>query len=98
MKIRFRQSGGFAGLVKVAEVDSGEVAGEEGGRLESMVREALAEAVPESTSAMPDDEQVYIEIEIEERRETILVGRSQVPGPMRPLVEFLEQRARHEKR
>ena len=98
MKIRFRQSGGLAGLVKVAEVDSGQVGGDEVGRLETMVHEALAEAAPEGNPASPDEEQCFIEIEIEHRRETILVARSGVPGAVRPLVEYLEKLAQYEKR
>jgi len=98
MKIRFRQSGGLAGLVKVAEVDSGQIGGDEVGRLETMVREALAEATPKTDPASPDEEQCFIEIEIHQRRETILVGRSSVPGAVRPLVEYLEKLAQYEKR
>ncbi len=98
MKIRFTQSGGFAGLVKEAQVDSDQVPNDEAGRLQAMVDEALLEAIPEVRRALPDEEQYHIEIEIETRRETILVARSAVPGPLRPLVEYLEQRAEYEKR
>ena len=98
MKIRFRQSGGFAGLVRVAQVDSDQVSGDEVHRLRAMVDEALSEAIPQSQPVLPDEEQYFIEIEIEDRRESILVGRSSVPGPMRPLVEYLETLAEYEKR
>jgi len=98
MKIRFRQSGGFAGLVKVAQVDSDQVPSDEVGALEAMVDQAFSEAVAEPQPALPDEEQYYIEIEIEDRRETILVGRSSVPGPMQPLIEYLEKLAEYETR
>ena len=98
MKIRFRQSGGLAGLAKVAEVDAEQVSGRELDRLRTIVDAALAEAIPESQPALPDEEQYYIEIEIEERRQSILVARSSVPGPLRPLIDYLEKRAEYEKR
>ncbi|MFH1267769.1 MAG: protealysin inhibitor emfourin [Planctomycetota bacterium] len=98
MKIRFRQSGGFAGLAKVAEVDSEQVPGDEVDRLRTMVEQALAEAAGDSTPALPDEEQYCVEIEIHERRETLLVARSSVPGPVRPLIEYLEKLAEYEKR
>ena len=98
MKIRFRQSGGLAGLTKVAQVDSDQVPDDEAGRLQTMVDEALQQAIPEAQPALPDEEQYHIEIEIETRRETILVARSSVPGPLRPLIEYLEKLADYEKR
>ena len=98
MKIRFRQSGGFAGLAKVAQVDSDGVPEGEAGRLKTMVDEALVEAVPDAQQALPDEEQYHIEIEIATRRETILVARSSVPGRLRPLIDYLEARADYEKR
>ena len=98
MKIRFRQSGGLAGLAKVAEVDSGLIARGEAGRLRAMVDHALSQSIPEAGPGMPDEEQCYVEIEIAERRETILVGRSSIPGPVRPLIEYLEKLAEYEKR
>ena len=98
MKIRFRQSGGFAGLVKVAEVDSEFVSRDEVVQLEAMVGEALSEAVSAPGPGLPDEEQYFIEIELGQRRQTILVGRSSVPGPVRPLIEYMEKLAQHEKR
>lgn len=98
MKIRFRQSGGVAGLAKVAEVDSGKLPGEELARLRRMVEAALAQAIPESPHALPDEELCYVEIEVEHHRQSILVGRSSIPGPLRPLIEYLEEIAEYEKR
>ncbi len=98
MRIRFRQSGGVAGLSRVAQVDSADVAGDEGDRLRAMVDEALSHGTSEPQPARPDEEQYYIEIEIESRRESILVARSSVPGPVRPLIEYLDKLAEYEKR
>ncbi|NQT17074.1 MAG: hypothetical protein HQ582_30230 [Planctomycetes bacterium] len=98
MKIRFTQSGGFAGLIRTVQVDSDQVPNDEAGRLQTMVDEAFRQAIPEAQPALPDEEQYHIEIEIETRRETILIARSSVPGPLRPLIEYLEQRADYEKR
>jgi len=98
MKIRFRQSGGVAGLAKVAEVDSGQIPHGEAGRLQALVDDALSQSIPEAGPAMPDEEQYYVEIEIAERRQTILVARSSMPGPVRPLIEYLEKLAEYEKR
>jgi hypothetical protein len=98
MKIRFTQSGGFAGLAKVARVDSDQVPHDEAGRLQTMVDEALLEAIPGNQPALPDEEQYHIEIEVETRRETILVARSSIPGRLRPLIDYLEGLADYEKR
>ena len=98
MKIRFRQSGGVAGLAKVAVVDTGQIPRGEAGRLRAMVDDALSQSLSEAGPAIPDEEQCYVEIEIAERRETILVGRSSIPGPVRPLIEYLEKLAEYEKR
>ena len=98
MKIRFRQSGGLAGVARVAEGDSEQVAADELDRLRTMVAEALSEASPGPQPTRPDEEQCYVEIEIESRRESILVGRSSVPATLRPLIEYLEQIAQYEKR
>jgi hypothetical protein len=98
MKIRFRQSGGLAGLAKVAELEADDSASGEAGRLRALVDDALAQPLPESGPAMPDEEQIYVEIEIAQRRRTILVGRSSIPGPVRPLVEYLQEIAQYEKR
>ena len=98
MIIRFRQSGGVAGVARVAEVDCGRIPEEEAGRLRTMVDRALAEAISEPRPALPDEEQYSVEIEIEHRRETILVARSSVPDPLRPLIEYLDRLAEYEKR
>jgi hypothetical protein len=98
MKIRFRRSGGLAGLAKVAQVDSAQVAGDECDRLEAMVDQALSQGVCQDQPARPDEEQYYVEIEIESRRESILVARSSVPAAVRPLIEYLEELAEYEKR
>jgi len=98
MKIRFRQSGGVAGLAKVAEVDSERISRVEAGRLQALVDDALTQSIPPAGPALPDEEQCYVEIEIAERRRTLLVGRSSMPGPVRPLIEYLEKLAEYEKR
>jgi len=98
MKIRFRQSGGLAGLAKVAEVDSERISPVESGRLQALVDDALAETFPHAGPALPDEEHYYVEIEIAERRRTIFVGRSTMPDPVRPLIEYLEKHAEYEKR
>jgi hypothetical protein len=98
MKIRFRQSGGVTGLAKVAEVDAAAIPGDERGRLRAMVDEALTQAPAGPPPAVPDDELYHIEIEIEHRHESILIGRSSIPSALRPLVEYLERLAEYEKR
>ena len=98
MKIRFRQSGGVAGVAKVAEVESARIPHDEADRLRALVDEALSHPAPEPGPGLPDEEQFYVEIEIERRRQTILVRRSDVPAPVRPLIDYLEQLAEYEKR
>ncbi|OHB82454.1 MAG: hypothetical protein A2V98_19975, partial [Planctomycetes bacterium RBG_16_64_12] len=77
--------------------DSEQVPADEVDRLRTMVDEALSEAIPESPPAFPDEEQYHVEIEIEHRRETLLVARSAVPGPVRPLIEYLDRLAEYER-
>lgn len=85
-------------MSKVAEVDSNDISTEEFGELKEMVDNALAQAIPESPPGMPDEEQYYLEIEIDQRRTTIFVTRSSIPDPVRPLIEFMGKLAEYEKR
>ncbi len=98
MRIRFRQSGGVAGVAKVAEIDSAQVPPQERERLMPLVEQALSAASQRALSGRPDEEQYYIEIEVRRARHTILVSRSCVPDELRPLVDYLAAQARYEKR
>ncbi len=98
IKILFRQSGGVAGAAKVAQVDSAKLPGEEQARLEPLVEQALSAESALALSGRPDEEQYKIEIETATVRQTILVSRSTVPGPLEPLVTYLSSIAHYEKR
>jgi hypothetical protein len=98
MKIRFRQSGGVAGVSKVAEVDSAGLPAHEEERLRGMVDQALGAPVPPPETGMPDEEQYYIEIQTTEIQQTIIVTHSSVPPALNPLVHYLTSIARYEAR
>lgn len=99
MKIQFRQTGGFAGLAKSAEIDTDQVAQEEAETVQSLVEQCAFWEVPSPASrSLPDQEQYSITIEAEGRSRTMHLGRSNLPTDLKPLVNYLTKKATYEKR
>jgi hypothetical protein len=99
MKIRFRQTGGFAGLAKSVEIDCERLPPEEAAFFRSLVDQAGFFELPEPPQrSLPDEEQYSITVEATGRARHLYMSRSGVPAPLRPLVDYLIKRATYEKR
>lgn len=95
MKLRFAESGGFAGLVKECRLDSREMPPEEGRELERLVKAAGLSASGEFFSKSGRDLKQY-EIAIEDGASRIaaVFDDETLPATAKPLVGFLRKYAR----
>ncbi|MGQ4646380.1 protealysin inhibitor emfourin [Lyngbya aestuarii] len=99
MKIKFRQTGGFAGLAKSIEIDTEQIATDEADRLKSLVNQSSFFDVPQPISqTMPDQELYSITVESQGRSHQLHLSRSSVPGQLKALVDCVAQLAKYEKR
>ncbi len=95
MKVSFRSTGGFAGLVRAAAVDGGELPDED--------RRGLAESffdLPETSPGQggADLEQLSVTVEDGGRSRTLRFDRGSVPEPLHGVVRHLSRRAKFVKR
>lgn len=99
MKITFRQTGGFVGLVKSAAIDTAQLPPEQVAQWQTLVEQCqfFTLAKP-GGGAMPDGEQYSIRIEMDGRSRQMQMGRGSVPPELKPLVDQLAQQAKYEKR
>ncbi len=99
MKIEFRQSGGFAGLTRSIEIDLDEITVQEAESLKSLVVQSRFFNLPEPVHrVIPDEEQIFINIEMMGGSRSIFMGKSELPDDLKPLVKYLSRRAKYEKR
>jgi hypothetical protein len=97
MRVHLSRTGGFAGLGQAASVDEASLEPEERDKLRRLVADAdlwsLAPEPPGSPPA-PDRFRYRITAEDGERRQEIRVSEDSLPEGLRPLVRWLEERAR----
>ncbi len=99
MKIKFRQTGGFAGLTKSANLEAEQLSENEAGMLRTWIEQANFWSMPNpSGRSLPDQEQYSITIEASGQSRTVRMGRSAVPTELKPLVDFLLAKATYDKR
>ncbi len=99
MKILYRQTGGFAGLVKSLRLDFDELSADDRELVHSLLEGAHFFDLPEPVArAMPDEEQYAITVDEQYRSRTFIVNKSAVPEDLRPLIRYLAKRAAYEKR
>jgi Emfourin len=99
MKIKFRQTGGFAGLSKSIEMEQKSLSKEETATLKSLIEQADYFELPESTpQSAADMEQYLINIEMNGKTREIFVGRKNMPKNLKPLVKHLAKKAKYDKR
>ena len=65
MKLEFRQSGGFAGLIRAAELDTEKLARREAARIETLVRQLL-EATPEPKGRTSGADIIHYELTVDD--------------------------------
>lgn len=94
MKVRFRQTGGFGGLVLGCDFDTATMAQDEANELLRLVRQANIQEAGERRHPRGRDLLVY-EITLEEsgKQTKISFDSMTTPPQVEPLLQFLAQRA-----
>jgi hypothetical protein len=94
MKIRFRQTGGFGGLVLGCDLETSALPPAEAQELARLVKQANLEKIQTRRSEKGRDLQIYeIDVENEITAKASFDDMS-MPANTRPLLDFLRQRAR----
>ena len=89
MKISYRRTGGFAGMVMSFDIDTETLPEEQAGEIQGLVSAADFFALPATiTSSAPgaDQFQYKLTVETEGRRHTVEVGDAAVPENLWPLL------------
>jgi len=91
MRIRFRQSGGFAGLVRGCEVDASNLPADARAALDAL----LARGVPSAAAGGADRLQYELAVTRDDgTKASFEFGESVVTDAIRPLVSWLSGRSR----
>lgn len=92
MRVRFAQSGGFAGMSREVAVDTSNLNQGEATELEQLVREAdLQTGAPPRSSLGRDLEEYEISIDDGQQNVTVVLEQSTVPLQARRLVAHLKK-------
>jgi len=94
MKIRFEQSGGFAGLVKRCEVDSATLSPAAKAGLAFLRSPAAGGFESARPTAKRDGIQYTVALEDDDRLHRVELPGGDVPAPVLPLIQELKQKAR----
>jgi len=95
MKVRFRQTGGFAGLVLGCDLDTSTLPPAEAQELTRLVKQANLEKIQTRRSEKARDLQNYeIAVESNEMTAKATFDDMSVDANVEPLLDFLRQRAR----
>lgn len=95
MKVRFVQTGGYAGLIKGCELDTTTLSPDEAAELERLVRESGISKSGESLSDIGRDLQQYeISIESGASNLSVTLDDSSVPQSAKPLIAYLKKHSR----
>ena len=89
MKISYRRTGGFAGMVMSFDIDTRVLSPEETEEFEELINTADFFALPEeipSPAPFADQFQYELTVERERREHTVYVGDSAVPEELWPLL------------
>jgi len=99
MKIVFKQTGGFAGLQKVVELDCDKIPDKEALQIKTLIsRTAFFDIEQPAMNAVPDQENYTLSVESNDGSRTMHLSKSDVPDTLQPLVSFLAKRAKFQKR
>ncbi len=95
MKVRFRQTGGFAGLVLGCDLDTSTLPPAEAQELTRLVKQANLEKIQTRRSEKARDLQNYeVAVESNEMTAKATFDDMSVDANVEPLLDFLRQRAR----
>ena len=98
MRISLERSGGFAGITTKTAVDEKELAPDEAQKLRGLVEEADFFTLPKKTlprSPRPDRFQYELSLEESGRQHTVTLSEETLPEKLKPLVNWLIEKARH---
>ena len=95
MKIRFRQTGGFAGLVSGCDLDTSTLPPAEARELTRLIKAAnLEKAQPKRSDKARDLQNYEIAVEGDDVTAKATLDDMSVDSAMEPLLDFLRERAR----
>ena len=95
MKIKFVQSGGFAGLTKEAEIDTDIEPEEEANFHQKAIEDSdFFNLQSQDSEPKPDVEQIFISVEKEGTKHMVQLDSLTIPENLKPLVEDLKKRAK----
>jgi hypothetical protein len=95
MKVRFRQTGGFGGLVLGCDLDTSTLPPAEAQELTRLIKQAKLEKIHVKPSEKARDLQNYeIAVESNEKTDRASFDDMSVDANVEPLLEFLRRRAR----
>jgi hypothetical protein len=99
MKLRYRQSGGFAGITKGADLEIESLSPEEAALVrQTLPRLRAAAQAPAPSFSQPDVGQIMVEISEGAETLRLVSGERNVPEEVKPLVELLAAKAQYLKR
>jgi hypothetical protein len=95
MKVRFRQTGGFAGLVLGCDLDTSTLPRPEAQELTRLIKQAnLEKAQPKRSDKARDLQNYEIAVESDDVTAKATLDDMNVDSAMQPLLDFLRDRAR----
>jgi hypothetical protein len=92
MRIFFERTGGFAGRKIEGFLDSSTLPRVQARRLRDLLKKSGFFDLPptlESNHTSTDGFSYRVTVETDERKHTVEAGETAIPGPMRPLLNFL---------
>jgi hypothetical protein len=98
LRISFERSGGFAGITMKTAVDEKDLAPDEVQKLRRLVEGAdffnLSKKIMPRSSG-PDRFQYELRLEENDRQHTVTMSEEALPANLKPLVNWLMEKARH---
>lgn len=92
MKVVFRQTGGYAGLVRGVELDTDDLPPEEAGKLRSLVQQSdLRSFEAGNESSWRDLQEYEISVETGQGVHDVAFDDSNIPAGAAPLLDFLKR-------
>jgi hypothetical protein len=101
LRISIERSGGFAGITMKTAVDEKDLAPEEAQKLHELVEETDFFNLPGkiiSRSPQPDRFQYELRLEENGQKHKVTVSEEAMPEKLKPLVNWLMEKARHTKK
>jgi len=96
-KIKFERSGGFAGITLSSKLDPAALPEDEAEQARKLIDDANLFELPKqikSRSPKPDSFEYKITIQEKSKRRTIVVGDQSAPASLKPLIDYLVERAK----